>query len=294
MTETLNWTEEQWGRVRQTVHDEALRARVAASFLPLFGPLPADTQAVPVNVLVDQEEEPGAQMRLAVNDYDMMRLATLSINVYVRNAQAADPELTSALMMFRRAADLVARLEDAIIFNGQDGVGMGPPNAPETLDVPPVYKISGGGSYQGLLSAGQENAAGGQLSGDPAVDGPAVFSAIVHAISNIERKGHFGPFACVLGDDLFRAVTTPMPGSMVLPRDSILPFLDGPLLRSSTIPTNQGVVVSLLGNPVELVVPSDISVRFLQTTADGENVFRVQQKFVLRIKEQRAISTLQF
>ena len=34
-------TDGQWSRIRQIVHDEALRARVAASFLPLYGPLPA-------------------------------------------------------------------------------------------------------------------------------------------------------------------------------------------------------------------------------------------------------------
>jgi hypothetical protein len=34
------WTHEQWARVNQVVQEEASRARVAASFLPLFGPLP--------------------------------------------------------------------------------------------------------------------------------------------------------------------------------------------------------------------------------------------------------------
>ena len=77
---------------------------------------------------------------------------------------------------------------------------------------------------------------------------------------------------------------TPLPNSMVLPRDSILPFLDGPLLRSSTLPANKAVLVSLLGAPVEIVVPSDIAVKYLQTSAEGEHVFRVQQKLHLRIK----------
>ena len=29
----------QWDGIRRVVHDEAMRARVAASFLPLYGPL---------------------------------------------------------------------------------------------------------------------------------------------------------------------------------------------------------------------------------------------------------------
>ena len=40
------WTDEQWALVTQTVQKEASRARVAASFLPLFGPLPPDTDFV--------------------------------------------------------------------------------------------------------------------------------------------------------------------------------------------------------------------------------------------------------
>ena len=34
------WTDEQWARANQVIHEEASRARVAATFLPLVGPLP--------------------------------------------------------------------------------------------------------------------------------------------------------------------------------------------------------------------------------------------------------------
>ena len=44
-------TADQWDRIRQIVHDEALRARVAASFLPLYGPIPGAAAAVPVDIL---------------------------------------------------------------------------------------------------------------------------------------------------------------------------------------------------------------------------------------------------
>ena len=37
----LPWTDEQWARVNQVIQEEASRARVAATFLPLVGPLPA-------------------------------------------------------------------------------------------------------------------------------------------------------------------------------------------------------------------------------------------------------------
>lgn len=293
MSDDFEWSEDQWNRVRQIVHDEALRARVAASFLPLFGPLPSDTQSVPINVLGEQDQESAPGMRLVVNDHETMRLATVSINVYLKNAQIADPELASALIMFRRAAAIMARVEDSIIFNGQAGVGQGPVNGLGASDMPPVYKISGGGAYQGLLDAGKQNEIAPNVVKGTGV-GSQVFSAVVGAVQKLESAGHLGPFACVMGDILFRAVTTPLPNSMALPRDSILPFLDGPLLRSSAVGEGQAVLVSLSGAPVEIVVPGDIAVRYLQTTADAEHVFRIQQKFVLRIKEASAISTIQF
>ena len=40
------WTEEQWARVNQAIQEEAQRARVAAKFLPLYGPLSPDTDFV--------------------------------------------------------------------------------------------------------------------------------------------------------------------------------------------------------------------------------------------------------
>jgi hypothetical protein len=55
------WTDEQWARVNQVIQEEVARARVAATFLPLYGPLPADedfvraegiSYAEPQNVLV--------------------------------------------------------------------------------------------------------------------------------------------------------------------------------------------------------------------------------------------------
>ena len=40
------WTDEQWALVRQAVQKEASRSRVAATFLPLFGPLAGDADFV--------------------------------------------------------------------------------------------------------------------------------------------------------------------------------------------------------------------------------------------------------
>jgi uncharacterized linocin/CFP29 family protein len=116
-------------------------------------------------------------------------------------------------------------------------------------------------------------------------------AGVLNAISALQGAGHFGSYACVLGDNLFAQACSPT-GSLILPRDRLLPFLDGQLHRSSTIPPNYGVVVALSGAPIELVVASEIKVRFLHQNAEPRFVFRVAEKIALRIKELSAIAVL--
>jgi hypothetical protein len=118
----------------------------------------------------------------------------------------------------------------------------------------------------------------------------------------LEGRGHFGPFAVVLSQELFLTAQTPVnilgrSGTpSAVPQERILPFLGGgPLLRSSTLRPGFGVVVALGGSPIELVVATDVSLEFLQVTAtqppamEGPYfIFRVYEKVSLRIKERDA------
>ena len=120
--------------------------------------------------------------------------------------------------------------------------------------------------------------------------GNNIVSAVSQGIGRLESKGHFGPFAIVLGQQLFSAVQTPNPASLVLPQDRILPFLSGgPLLRSTLLPGSMGVLVALGGTPLEIVVATDMSINFLQVSADPLFVFRIYEKLALRIRYQDAI-----
>jgi uncharacterized linocin/CFP29 family protein len=290
------WTEEQWALVTQTVQKEASRARVAASFLPLYGPLPPDTDFVRKEALNYHPKAPTKEsQRMVVDDKSTVPLATLEVKVWLRGAQMADPNLTSALQMFRRAANVLARLEDAVVFQGQADVDKGPPADPNTGisatdGLPKIWDISGGLKCNGLLQAAEPT---NPLDGDPVEDESYLVIQVTEAIGSLERKGHLGPFAVVLGEALFADAQKPSP-SLVLPSDRIIPFLGGgPLLRSSTLPKNLGVVVALGGSPIDLVVATDLSVSFLQVTTDPYFVFRVYEKIVLRIKEEGAIELLQ-
>jgi uncharacterized linocin/CFP29 family protein len=290
------WTGEQWARVNQVIQEEASRARVAATFLPLYGPLSADTDFVRREVITYPAMPPALQPplnQIFIDDRNIWQLATLQVRVRLRGAQMADPEMTSALTLFRRAANVLARLEDAAVFNGliQPG-GPGTPLVP-TQGAPPqqIWEITGGAPWPGLHPATRQV----NVGNPPPARGRRLVKAVSQAIGILEGSGHFGPFAAVLDQALFVLAQTPDPASMVLPQDRITPLLGGgSLLRSTTLPMGRGVLVALGGAPVELVIATDLCLQFLQLSPEPVFLFRVCEKMALRIKEPQAIITLRW
>jgi uncharacterized linocin/CFP29 family protein len=288
----LPWTDEQWAAVQRVVQEAASKARVASSFLPLVGPLPPGQATVPALVMkptpiAKEERERGeAANRLVIDDGETLRLTTIACEVYLTTQQAEDPDLSSAKQMLGRAADLIGRLEDAIVFNSQPAAGQ----APTTL-VPDICMVQGGQTNDGLLTApGASSQSLAKVKG--AVEGESLVSGVAAAIQTLEGSGQYAPFACVLGHGLYLAAVAPTP-SMVLPSDRIVHLLDGgPLRRSSVVPPGQGVVVALAGSPVDLVVASDVHVKYVQLSLEPSYVLRVSERFVLRIKQPDAICGL--
>ena len=292
--EDLGWTEEQWNRIYTAVREEAQKARVAAQTLPVVGPVDPDEVAIPrfdlsTSALPAQDSYGPATGRLAIDSNPSLNLTTVSVNVFLRGHEVADPALTAALTMFRRAANYVARLEDALIFNGRAG-------APNPLlnagfaGIPPVFTISADGpAVEGLFLPGRPAPAPRRIP--LPVSGNTLVSAIANGIGALEGRGQLGPFACILSPGLFAVATNPT-ASLVLPRDRILPFLQGPLLRASTALADWGAIVALSANPVEIVLGSDIGVQFIQKTPETRCVFRVGERVALRIKEWDAVERL--
>ncbi|MBV6521674.1 MAG: hypothetical protein MNPFHGCM_01818 [Gemmatimonadaceae bacterium] len=293
------WTDDQWNTVNRAVQDTARKARVASSFLPLVGPLPSSVTTVPAqrmsNADLGDAQRGEARARLVIEEADVLGLTTISSEVYLKNSEATDPDLSSAIAMLCRAADVIARVEDAVVFNGlpsadsdsYPGAGRVPAHNGTPIVTPMIYRVKGGTPNGGLLDA--ELKATVPKEGEP---GDGIVRAVVDAIQQLEGQGHYGPFACVLGNALFLDANTPSRGSLVLPSDRITPFLNGPLLRSSTVPASAGVVVALAGDPIDLVVATDITAKFLQLSVEPRYVFRVYERIALRIKQPAAACRL--
>jgi uncharacterized linocin/CFP29 family protein len=290
--EQIGWTEDQWNRICTTVTEEAQRTRVAATLLPVVGPEDPSTVAVPsytmnYTAIAPRPAAPPTKLMEVVSD-PTLYLTRISVLVEIRPREAADPALSAALSMFRRAANVIARAEDALVFNGRTA---GAINRANTL--PQIFGVNGTpAAAPGLLDS--PTAA---LLPNP-FDGANIVTAVSETIGKLDRGGFSAPYACALDHAAFDAVCTPNL-ALVLPRDRILPFLQGgSLVRASSIPARvvgvRGVIVALGGNPVELVVATDLSVSYLQATASTEPryVFRVSERVALRIKEPGAIAII--
>jgi uncharacterized linocin/CFP29 family protein len=297
----IGWTEDHWNRLYSAITEEAQKARVGAQVLNVVGPLDPTIVAVPSYALNSAQNNPvrgpaWADARLTVNSAPDLFLTKIAVNVYLHSREAADPDLNGALTMFRRAANYIARIEDALIFNGRPGPGAAPPLG--IAGIPPVYRITGDGVVDGLFQFANPGdrsffrvAAVPGLGLAPPVLGDQVITSIIQSIDVLDGAGQLGPYACILSPTLFEAICTPNK-NLVLPRDRILPFLQGPLLRSSAIQNPFGVVIALSASPIELVVARDICLKFLQTTEQSRLAFQVSERVALRIKETAAISIL--
>jgi uncharacterized linocin/CFP29 family protein len=283
----LGWTEDQWNRICSVVSEEAQRARVCAQALPVVGLDDPSAIAIPsFRLAAAPEPYPygAATQRLTVDSDPTLFITTIAINVPLRSHEMNDPQLSAALGMFRRAANNVAHLEDALFIHGRTGASL---NAPTTI--PAVFTLSGSGNAEGVFSPTLPTLPPPPPT--PPINGNDMVDQIVAAIGLLEAQGQTGPYACLLSAPLFNFICTPQAG-LVLPRDRILPFLQGPLLRSADLPAGGGCLFALGGSPTEVVIASDINVRYLQTTPEPRYVFRVSERVALRVKEPNSIVRL--
>jgi uncharacterized linocin/CFP29 family protein len=320
------WTDDHWNRIVGAVTEEAQRGRVAAQMLPVVGP--EDPTAVAyadftLNSIANAGPGGVPAQRLDTNNIPEHPFTTIAVQVQLTSAEVADGNLEAALIKFRRAANILARLEDAMIFN--DRVVSGRPAA-GVAGVPLVDQVTGGGPRRGTaveLGLLPLDVGFGPLTpvnprqpvrilggapvlpppGAPAVPamGDNVARAIIQAMNLLEDAGQSAPFACALSPYLYEAVYAPN-GNFVAAKDRILPILNGPLLRSSAI-TNvnfwgdwspYGVVVALGGNPIAIRVAVDVGVRFVQVTEEPRFLFRVTERIGLRVTDPTAIAVLSF
>ena len=113
----LGWSAAQWETVNNAVTEAFDKASVASALLPCYGPLSASAENVRRERL-DSIGDFGSSLR--IDDDETLKLFNLTVNVTLSSEQVADESLSSARVVFQRAANTLAQVEDDVVFNGFD------------------------------------------------------------------------------------------------------------------------------------------------------------------------------
>jgi uncharacterized linocin/CFP29 family protein len=219
-----------------------------------------------------------------VDDFTTIPLVEVSAHVTLTSAQAEDKDLSSALVLIRRAANRLARAHDEIIFIGQPNAGELPPKA-KALGLTAKW----GSANKGLFET--ENDV--PVNTERETVGEALVGAVANGLVTLEDAGYIGSYVLIFGQTLFTYANTPSKGSMVLPSDRMKNLLELPpehhVHRSSVLDPDTGLLLSLGGQPMDRAVAINPKFEFLTVGKEAARECRVFERFALRLKEKGSV-----
>jgi len=209
---------------------------------------------------------------------------------------------STAVTLATRAANLLSQAEDLVIFSGQNAISSntlfqngivlnrGAPTDTGLLDLPPS-----------ALPLPEAQVIQVEPK-DPAVPGvyaEHTFAAVAQGYSVLQGNGQYGPYALVLQTTPYADTYAPLPDTLILTADRLKPLMTAGFFGTGTLPSGSeprffGLLVSLGGNPMDLVVGLDATTAFMQQDTDGAFRFRVVERFALRLKDITAVIRFEF
>lgn len=325
----VHWGKEIWDRIDKAVHDEMLRARVGQRFLPLRPVIPRSTSVPTDSITLAATLSVDEGLTTRLNEY-WVEFSLTPQQVDHETGDIMELGHSTAVTLATRAANRLALAEDLVIFQGQNAVNThnsfttnkvlsrgspadtgllnfplrakAPPGQP--LPPPPALNVPQPSppvqTYQVVL-AGR----------GPGVYGEKTFEAVAGAISKLQDSPEgpqYGPYALVLQTVPYADTYAPIAQTLIMTADRIKPLMMGGFYGTGALPVNvpcaggrfnqdasyTGVVVSLGGNTMDLVVGLDAITAFMQQDTNGNYRFRVVERFALRLKDSSAVVRLEF
>jgi uncharacterized linocin/CFP29 family protein len=288
----LNWTDEQKKRVADTIAEEVEKVRLSHKFIPEVS-VGADVRSVPAN-RYDYEEH-------SLNDVETIPLVELWVGVDLTKQQAEDADLSSALVLIRRAAATIAREHDALIFRGQPGRDQRPP-LPARQERqqqehqqqehrrprhPRRAHASGGGQIPGLYTDREAL----RIEREPSY-GENMVNQVAQGMAELEADGYMGPYVLVMGQSAFTEACRATRGSLVLPKDRLEQLTGGPVHRSSVLEFADILLLSLSGDPMDCAVGAPAAFEFRRIGEGDIRECRVFERLAFRLKESQSVIRL--
>jgi uncharacterized linocin/CFP29 family protein len=281
--DSLGWNTSVWDTIKQTVHDETQRTKIGQKILPLNGPLP-DMMNVPSDIT---EVSDGG---LTVTEGASTSLIETTVQFAMTKTQvnSQEEQLSTALTLATRAANLISIAQDQLIFQGSVKL-------PENL----VQARLNSNNGKGLLSEGDKDIKSIEVrpvgrEGSKAKYGVNTFAAVVDGIASLQRDGHYGPYALVLHTDIYADTYAPLEDTLIMPADRIKPLVEKGFYGTGALPEKRALLLSQGGNTMDLTIGVDTTPEFMFLDNTGMYRFRVFERFALRLKNKQAVRRLVF
>lgn len=314
--EKLPWSQEIWDRIDQAVHAECQRTKIARKIIPLNGPVSPGEVTVPSDTIVRDGET------LAVDEAATTPLIELWVEFTLTLQQVErEEDLGAGETLATRAANLLSQAEDVLIFQGDAAIA---PNSPtrHPLFAQGRVRTRSGPVGIGLLDAAPARDPQNPQPTDrqtidvrplpPVPDRPGTrwgentFESVADGYSRLQRgegldQAHYGPYALVFRTEPYADTYAPVltnqaavANTLAITADRIKPLVTAGYYGTGTLPEFTGILVSLGGNTVDLVVGLDPITAFMQEDTQGRYRLRVVERWALRIKDRTAVIRLEF
>jgi uncharacterized linocin/CFP29 family protein len=273
-----------WKDIDSAVHDESARAKVVPKVIPLYGPL-----ANPWQRTISADQITKKPETITVDEVAEVPLVEVAQTFELSPAQVEEEgdQLSTAVTLATRAANLLARGVDILILQGD------PAKLPQNVKI-----VQGKAPAPALVEAAARSRQVFPVDRDPNTNEPiygeGTFAAVAAGYSELEGDGYVGPFALLLPPKIYADTFRPLKETLQTPGDRIMPLVPHGFTGTSSLPDSEGLLMSVGGNVLDLVIGIDAITAFVQGTGESQYLFRVLQRFALRIKDNAALFRLEF
>jgi hypothetical protein len=295
------WTDDIWNSIDKAVADEHKLTAVAAQFLTPPVPDSSMDGTVPADVVLEGD---GSGI-LSVDESEKRSIVEIAVQYRVRQSQVEqETQMKTAESLATRAANLLAKGEDLLIFQGL--AALDDPLFTSHKIVLRVPRSNKPSSPVDAFLFGNNTQRIQVKQSEPGLYGDNTYAAVAEAYATLQEN-HYGRQALVLPSTIYadtfatRATTLEIPA---ITADRIKGLIGNFVFGTSTLPglqTNgganpgKGVLLALDGNTMELVVQVGPTVEVVtQEGGTGDFIFNVYERFALRLKDPKAVFELDF
>lgn len=269
MREAAILSANQWEQIDKAVIGEARKGLVGRRFLSIAGPLGAQAQNVPLDVMAEGAKAGadywgnGEADPVAVAGRRFVDLTTIHADFRI-SWRDVENENGAGVQAAMDAATLVARREDDIVFYGLKDAG-----------------VAGIFTAKGVNTVAISDWSQGE---NPVLD-------VAKAIEALTAKGCYGERALLVSNDLYAKLHRIQQGTGMMEIDRVRGMVGGNLFASARIEKNKAALVYCDANNMDLAVGQDMVTAYIGN--DGlDHLFRVVETAIPRIKRPSAIAVI--